>query len=424
MAFITGDHALQKYTILALLWLFVCENSAAAFDSQSFIPADCEAPYEEEILLFEPGVDISTFSQPFITSDYLIYYFADLAQVYDDSYSHYYFRMTKGPLDQTFGVSGEGGPLGEKGLFGETAFHPLSLFQYLGEWQSFSDSINAFGFGPRGTLGPLSVIMNPLTLSYLSFWKAFNTVDGPMAELGVYFHSGPTGPTGPNGPMGIWGQRVSPEGDFYLNGEKSFKAQEDIYLYQLGAVRFPLYEFYSRDRISEMIANDEPLDTSYAAFGRLENDKKRDVYRFTTDAQRWVSLMVVPDDSREQFILEVLDKKGEPVACLSSGYKRRSVPIIRMRVPQGKTFHFQVKKLAKEVEQQQENSLFSQSLQIYRKAIEDKLPNSLSVEEESSEGAYRIYVTGAVPWAKEGHRLGEQNWKSFIRQYPIDKVSQ
>lgn len=206
----------------------------------------------------------------------------------------------KGPL-------GKYGPLGTSGPAGTWAWNPARYISGAFCWDGLQQELTASGGplsadGPLGANGPLGEMMDA-------------TASNPFQPGGMYAAVGPWGPLGalgalgPLGPVGAHGFRADADGN-YVSQDGSI--QRTIRTeWTLGTAReWGLLEDYTEKRAKELPDN----DTSFMVEGAIANAELSDTYRFRSNVDQYVTVLVLPELASATFFPHLRYRDNQPVA--------------------------------------------------------------------------------------------------------------
>ena len=190
-----------------------------------------------------------------------------------------------GPLNPVVGVTGSRGPLGSLGPFGGVL---TQLFQSLGEWSEFSNSLTE-AQGPLSDMGPLFLAgefaqsLSPMQIGYDKL-----VAGGILHSLGNAGALGPLGIAGALGPHGAHGFARDEVGNYFNSNSKIVRN------IQTPAGEFELYELYTK--------LPKKLDTSFAYFSETADEIE---LTFKSHKTQWINILVLNEYDLDRFGISI-----------------------------------------------------------------------------------------------------------------------
>ncbi|THB74163.1 MAG: hypothetical protein D6B28_02580 [Gammaproteobacteria bacterium] len=236
------------------------------------------------------------------------------------------------------GPIGSYGPLGMLGPIGDNSWNVSYWMSAIGDWSEWSDDMTDHGGplsedGPLGPYGPISHDAYYIDLPAINdFGKQLQaggvwTVLGPVGPLGAL------GPLGPLGPIGAHGYATDWDGR-YVENDVEVRTVDVPYE---GSVRtYELVENYDEDYAKSMTDN----DTSFMVEGYISYPySEKDTYTFTSAVGQYVTILVLPEYTLDDFDFVVKDDEGNVVADSNS---TDFVDWIQIQVPANTTLTVEV----------------------------------------------------------------------------------
>eukprot|EP00824_Muranothrix_gubernata_P008069 TRINITY_DN2028_c0_g1_i1.p1 TRINITY_DN2028_c0_g1~~TRINITY_DN2028_c0_g1_i1.p1 ORF type:complete len:367 (+),score=53.81 TRINITY_DN2028_c0_g1_i1:154-1101(+) len=233
------------------------------------------------------------------------------------------------------GPLSEWGPLGMLGSIGDYFWNPSTLFKAIGDWSNWQKYMTESGgvlsgLGPLGPKGPLSEknynSMRELAISTNNDFVAQMFAGGVFGVLGPLGPLGPLGVLGPLGPTGAHGYASDSKGRYLHKDEevRTIKAAgpEGV------ETTFDLFEKYSGS-YAQGLDHDEN-DCSWMAIGSMWAFIGSDDYKFHSDVEQWVTIVVVPHYQADVWHLTV-NVDGKNIESASNLY----VNWVQVKVPAG-----------------------------------------------------------------------------------------
>jgi len=217
------------------------------------------------------------------------------------------YLVPQGPLGPT-GPLGAWGPLGALGPLGDGSWNPSTFVSAVGDWSAWSRDLTNLG-GPLSEDGPLGPSG---ALGARGYGVTLPSFGGPAKQLqlgGVFTALGPAGPLGPLGPLGPVGAHGYPQdtsGDYRSRGA-IVRTVDVPYRGKLRA--YELFESYTKERAAEMTNN----DTSFMVTAALDHVDASDTYGFVSQADQYVTVVLVPENGLSDFDFEILARDGSTV---------------------------------------------------------------------------------------------------------------
>ncbi len=217
-----------------------------------------------------------------------------------------------------YGPIGSYGPLGMLGPIGDNTWNVSYWMSAVGDWSEWSQDLTDHGgplseAGPLGPNGPLSDQAYNYDLPAINdFGKQLQaggvwTVLGPVGPLGAL------GPLGPLGPIGAHGYATDYDGRYVAN---DVEVRTVDVAYDGGVRTYELVENYDESYAKSKTDN----DTSFMVEGYIcWPYSETDAYTFTSEAAQYVTIMVLPEYTLDDFDFVVKDAEGNVVADSNSG---------------------------------------------------------------------------------------------------------
>lgn len=209
-----------------------------------------------------------------------------------------------------FGPIGAFGPLGTLGPLGSNVWNPSAWISGLGDWSSWSNAIDGplSEAGPLGPDGPIGDHAYNDVLPSINDWAKQLQAGGVWTVLGPLGPLGALGPLGPLGPVGGHGFDTDEGGRYVHDGRVQRTVRPDW-----SDDAFELVEMYDEDTAESLTTP----DTSYMATGEIASDEV-DVYPAKSLHAQFVTVLVVPEKSLDDYDLVVKDTSGHVLASSTS----------------------------------------------------------------------------------------------------------
>ena len=219
-----------------------------------------------------------TFNLPDLTWN--AYYWRDAAYTWPEWYN------------QVHGTLDENGPLGPNGLLSETGYNTT-----MPGINDFAKQLQAGGvwtiLGPVGPIGPLGAL-------------------GPLGPEGDHGYK-----TDVNGSYRKWNDGVSAKTKKYKTPDDSNSTEVRFVSTEIDGMPryYELYEIYNDD---EYVKNKEDNDTSFIVDGNISDYSETDTYRFISNSEQFVTIMVNGHDLGYNFDLTITDLNDNVIAVSNS----------------------------------------------------------------------------------------------------------
>lgn len=211
------------------------------------------------------------------------------------------------------GPIGPYGPLGTLGPVGSNSWNTSYWISAVGDWSDWADDMNDLdgGLSESGPLGPDGPISSD---AYWTDLPAINDFAKQLQGGGVWSVLGPVGPLGalgplgPLGPVGAHGYSTDYDGSYIDNSTEMRTA--DV-AYNGGTRTYELFENYTESYAKSKTDNDTSFMTEgYIAYPYSEVDS----FTFTSNADQFVTIVLVPEYQLDDFDITVKDENGTVIA--------------------------------------------------------------------------------------------------------------
>lgn len=278
----------QKMAVIAALTLTF---SASVFATDYYVSARSVEMLNQSLVSVTPAVNT-----PSNAEDYLD----------DDSSLGYY-----GPI-------GSYGPLGALGPIGDNTWNSSYWISAVGDWSDWADDMSEHDgplseAGPLGPNGPLGSQAYNYDLPAINDFSKQLQAGGVWTSLGPVGPLGALGPLGPLGPVGAHGYATDTNGS-YVDNDVEVRTVDVPYL---GGVRtYGLVENYDEDYAKNKTDN----DTSFMVEGYISYPySELDTFTINSDAAQYITVLLLPEYTLDDFDLVIKDEQGNVVASSNSG---------------------------------------------------------------------------------------------------------
>ncbi len=216
-----------------------------------------------------------------------------------------------------YGPIGSYGPLGMLGPIGDNSWNTSYWISAVGDWSEWSNDMSEHGgplseAGPLGPNGPLSYNAYNYDLPAINDFSKHLQAGGVWTVLGPVGPLGALGPLGPLGPVGAHGYATDYDGSYVDNGTE----MRTIDVPYGGAVRtYELVENYDEDYAKAKTDN----DTSFMVEGYIKYPySELDTYTVNSGSAQYVTILLLPEYTLDDFDLIVRDSNGNLLAYSNS----------------------------------------------------------------------------------------------------------
>ncbi len=250
--------------------------------------------------------------------------------------------LTAGSALGYLGPIGPYGPLGTLGPLGDNAWNQEAWMHAAGDWSEWSQDLTGLGgplseAGPLGPSGPLSQEAYEQTLPALNDFSKQLQAGGVWTVLGPLGPLGALGALGPLGPVGAHGLEADSGGRYAHDGE--VRRTVDV-PYEGAARTWGLFEHYDEETAAELSDNDTSFLVSGHLAGSWWTGFEQDVFRFTSEEEQFVTVLLVPEYQLDDLDLDLLDGDGNLVAASNCA---TLIDWVQIKVPAGTTLEARIK---------------------------------------------------------------------------------
>lgn len=214
-----------------------------------------------------------------------------------------------------FGPIGSYGPLGVLGPIGDNSWNASNWISAVGDWSDDMSEHDAplSEAGPLGPNGPLGNQGYNYELPAINDFSKQLQAGGVWASLGPVGPLGALGPLGPLGPIGAHGYATDSDGSYVDDGV----VMRTVSVPYLGGVRtYGLVENYDEDYAKNKTDN----DTSFMVEGYISHSySELDTYTINSDTAQYVTILLLPEYTLDDFDMVIKDAEGNVVASSNSG---------------------------------------------------------------------------------------------------------